>query len=142
MLNSVILMGRLTADPELRTTQSGNEVTSFCIANERPFSKDKNAKTADFINIVAWNNEARFVCNYFRKGQMIAIDGRVQTRRYQDQDGNNRTAFEILAQEVHFCGGKPAEKKQTFTEGGVGDTGFATATPADFDEITGDEEYC
>ena len=102
MLNRSALMGRLTADPELKTTQNGNSVTSFTIAVDRSYKKGE----VDFINIVAWRKTAEFICNYFSKGSMIAVDGRIQTRRYEDRNGNKRTAFEVLADEVSFCGGK------------------------------------
>lgn len=102
MLNRSALMGRLTADPELKTTQNGNSVTSFTIAVDRSYKKGE----VDFINIVAWRKTAEFICNYFSKGSMIAVDGRIQTRRYEDRNGNKRTAFEVIADEVSFCGSK------------------------------------
>lgn len=103
MLNTVVLMGRLVADPELRTTQSGLSVTSFRVAVDRPHSRDKET---DFISIVAWRQTAEFVCKYFTKGQMIALQGSIQTRSYEDKQGNKRTAVEVLADKVSFCGGK------------------------------------
>lgn len=105
MLNSVILSGRLTADPELKTTQSGVTVTSFSIAVNRPYTKDGESQ-ADFINIVAWRSTAEFVSHYFRKGNLIGIEGSIQTRKYQDKDGNNRTAFEVIAERAHFLESK------------------------------------
>lgn len=105
MINNVVLMGRLTADPELKTTQNGNSVTSFSIAVDRSYKKGEKAEV-DFINIVAWRKTAEFICDYFSKGSMIAITGRIQTRRYEDKHGNKRTAFEVIADEVSFCGGK------------------------------------
>lgn len=101
MLNKAILVGRLTADPELKTTPNGVNVTSFSIACDRPYSKD-GERQADFINIVAWRGTAEFIAKYFHKGNAIAIDGSIQTRRYTDRDGNNRTAFEVLANSVSF----------------------------------------
>jgi single-strand DNA-binding protein len=108
MINSVILMGRLTADPELRQTQNGTAVTSFAVAVERRFQREQT----DFINVVAWKQTAEFVEKYFKKGAMIALRGSIQTRKYEDKNGNKRTAFEIVADEVSFCGSK-AEKPQT-----------------------------
>lgn len=99
--NLAVLMGRLTADPELKTTQSGISVCSFDIAVDRPYKKDEE-KTADFIKIVAWRNHAEFVSHYFTKGSRIGIEGSIQTRRYQDSNGNNRTAFEVVANNVQF----------------------------------------
>lgn len=106
MLNVVALMGRLTADPELKTTQSGTSVTSFTVAVERSFARAGEERKADFIDIVCWRNTAEFVCKYFQKGSLIAVDGSIQTRTYQDKNGNNRKAVEILASHVNFAGGK------------------------------------
>lgn len=108
MINSVILMGRLIADPELRQTQNGTAVTSFAVAVERRFQREQT----DFINVVAWKQTAEFVEKYFKKGAMIALRGSIQTRKYEDKNGNKRTVFEIVADEVSFCGSK-AEKPQT-----------------------------
>ena len=102
MLNVVVLSGRLTADPELKTTANGISVCSFSIAVERRF-KSGEERQSDFINIVTWRSSAEFVSKYFKKGQMIAIRGSIQTRRYQDKDGNNRTAFEVVADDVQFA---------------------------------------
>lgn len=102
-MNTVILMGRLTADPELKHTANDTAVTSFSIAVDRPMAKEK---TADFINVSAWRKTAEFITKYFRKGSMIAIQGSLQTRRYEDKDGNKRTAYEVVANSVEFCGGK------------------------------------
>lgn len=106
MINCVVIMGRLTADPELKTTNSGLSVTSFTVAVDRPYQKDGKEREADFINVVAWRKTAEFVTNYFSKGSMIAIQGRIQTRKYKDKNGNNRIAFEVVADNVSFCGGK------------------------------------
>ncbi len=106
MLNVVALMGRLTADPELRATPAGVSVTSFTIAVERSFVKQGEQRQADFIDIVAWRSTAEFVCKYFQKGSLIAVDGSIQTRRYQDKEGHNRTAFEVVVDNAHFAGSK------------------------------------
>lgn len=103
--NKAILMGRLTADPELKQTPSGASVTSFTIAVDRRFSKD-GEKQADFINIVAWRHTAEFVCKYFAKGSAILVCGQIQTRSWTDQEGNKRFATEVLADEVSFCEAK------------------------------------
>lgn len=105
MLNNVILMGRLVADPELRTTSTNKSVANFRIAVDRGYSKGDDKK-ADFITIVAWENTANFIEKYFHKGDMIALRGEIQTRSYEDNNGNKRTAFEVVAREVSFCGGK------------------------------------
>lgn len=106
MLNCVTLIGRLVADVELKTTNSGKEVATFRIAVDRAFVKQGEQRQADFITIVAWGSTALFVSRYFSKGSMIAIQGRIQTRNYEDNNGKKRTAFEVVATEVSFCGGK------------------------------------
>ena len=110
MLNLVALMGRLVYDPEIKTTQSGTNVCSFRSAVDRSFTRQGEERKADFIDVTAWRQTAEFVSKYFQKGSMIAIEGSLQTRQYQDKNGNNRTATEILASQVSFCGGKAAEK--------------------------------
>ena len=106
MLNVVAIMGRLVADPELRTTQSGTNVCSFRIACDRNFARQGEQRQADFIDIVAWRQQAEFVSKYFQKGSLIAIEGSLQTRQYQDKNGNNRTAVEVVANNVNFAGSK------------------------------------
>lgn len=106
MLNVVVLTGRLVADPELKHTPTDVAVTSFAIAVSRKFVKAGEERQADFINIVAWRSTAEFVCRYFKKGQMIAIEGSIQTRTYQDKDGNKRKVFEVWANNVHFVESK------------------------------------
>ena len=103
MLNNVVLMGRLTADPELRHTSNGVAVTSFTLAVNRSYAKAGTERVTDFIDIVAWRNTAEFVTKYFIKGQLVAVEGSIQTRTYQDKDGNNRKAFEVVANNVHFA---------------------------------------
>lgn len=100
MLNVAIIMGRLTADPELRTTASGVAVTTFSVAVDRRFQRQGEEKQTDFINVVAWRQTAEFVSRYFHKGSMIAVRGSIQQRNYEDKNGNKRTAFEIVAEEV------------------------------------------
>ncbi len=107
MLNNAVIMGRLVADPELRvTTGSGISVTSITVAVDRRFTKQGEEKQADFIDVIAWRQTAEFICKYFRKGSMIAIQGYIQTRNYEDKNGNKRKAVEIVADNVSFCGGK------------------------------------
>lgn len=110
MLNIVALMGRLTHTPELKTTQNGTSVCSFSIAVDRTYTPKGEERKADFIDIVAWRQTAEFICKYFQKGSMIAIDGSIQTRSYQDKQGSNRTKVEVLANNVSFCGSKAADK--------------------------------
>lgn len=110
MLNIVALMGRLTHTPELKTTQNGTSVCSFSIAVDRTYTPKGEERKADFIDIVAWRQTAEFICKYFQKGSMIAIDGSIQTRSYQDKQGSSRTKVEVLANNVSFCGSKAADK--------------------------------
>lgn len=108
MLNHVSIMGRLARDPELRTTTSGKSVVSFTIATDRN-RKDANGQNqTDWIRMTAWKKTAEFICKYFQKGSMIAIDGRLQSKTYQDKNGNNRTDMEVVVEEVNFVGAKSA----------------------------------
>lgn len=102
MINSVVLMGRLTADPELKKTTSGKSVIKFTVAVERRFNRNET----DFLEVVAWQKTAEFVSQYFRKGSMIAVQGEAQARLYEDNNGNKRKAVEIIAEQVSFCGSK------------------------------------
>ena len=103
MLNHIVIMGRLTRDPELRTTQSGVSVTSFTVAVDRDFGgRDGGERQTDFIDCVAWRQTGEFVSKYFHKGSMIVVSGRLQSRKWQDRDGNNRTNWEINADNVYF----------------------------------------
>ena len=111
MFNLVVLSGRLTADPELKTTPNGVSVCSFSIAVERRYRQGEE-RQADFINIVAWRSSAEFVSKYFSKGDAIGIEGAIQTRKYQDRDGNNRTAFEVVANNVQFIESKKPQSNQ------------------------------
>ena len=106
MINQAVIMGRLTADPELRQTQSGLSVTSFTVAVDRSFVKQGEERQTDFIDAVAWRGTAEFVSRYFQKGSMIALRGAIQTSSYEDKNGIRRKKFEILAEQVSFCGGK------------------------------------
>lgn len=104
MLNRTILMGRLVADPELKTTSSGVSVTSFRIAVDRNYVKSGEERKADFIDIVCWRQTAEFVCRYFGKGSLIAVEGQLQSRTYQAKDGTNRYVVEVVADNVSFTG--------------------------------------
>lgn len=110
MLNVVAIMGRLVADPELRTTQQGTNVCTFRIACERSYTPKGQQRQADFVDVVAWGKTAEFICKFFQKGSMIAIDGSLQTRNYQDKQGIKRTAVEVVASNISFAGEKAADK--------------------------------
>lgn len=150
MLNVVAIMGRLVADPELRTTQNGTSVCSFRIACDRSFARQGEQRQADFIDIVAWRQKAEFVSKYFQKGSLIAIEGSLQTRQYQDKNGNNRTAVEVIANNVSFAGFKAADKpavqsfdqqtqsytRQANTSHSAPQAGYMQGEPDDFAEIS------
>ena len=106
-LNKVILMGHMTADPELKQTTSGISVCSFSIGVNRRYSKaDQGQQSVDFINIVAWRQQAEFVSKYFAKGQQMALVGALQTRTWEDKNGNKRKSVEVVADEVYFADSK------------------------------------
>lgn len=123
MLNVVAIMGRLVANPTLRQTQGGKDVASFTVACDR----NRKEAPADFIPVTAWDKTAQFVCRHFQKGSLIAIDGRLQSRQYQDKAGNNRTAIEIVANNVNFAGSKQDS----------GDTGKASKPSTDETALDG-----
>lgn len=139
MINNVVLMGRLTADPELRTTTTGRSVASFSIAVDRQFARSGEDRQTDFINIVVWQQQAEFVCRYFKKGSMIAVTGSLQTRQYEDKNGNRRTAYEVVANQVSFCGSK-SETGTVGAQSGGAAPAYQTANAADFEEIPDEEE--
>lgn len=112
MINNVVLCGRLTAAPELKQTSNNIPVTAFCVAVDRRYQKDKDRQT-DFINCVAWRNTAEFICKYFKKGDPIAVQGEIQTRKYQDKNGNNRTAVEVVVNDGRFV---PTKSNNTDNE--------------------------
>ena len=141
MLNRIILMGRLTRDPELRQTQSGASVANFSLAVDRDF-KDKatGEKGTDFIDIVAWRQTAEFVSRFFTKGRMAVVEGRLQLRDWTDKDGNKRRTAEVLAEHVYF-----GDSKRD-AEGGAESGGAYTPPPAEpgsggaeFEELTDDD---
>lgn len=134
MINTVILSGRLTTDPELKTTSSGISVTSFSIAVNRSYRVGEEQQT-DFINIVAWRSTAEFITRYFKKGSLIGIEGSIQTRSYEDRNGNKRTVFEVVADGVHFLESKRNNEQQD------NNTSVSQSTDTgDFTEIDTDED--
>lgn len=113
MLNRVIVMGRLTRDPELRRTSSGISVVAFSLAVERDFKpKDNSSKEVDFLDVVAWRGTADFVSKYLTKGRAVVVSGRLQVRLWKDQEGNKRKSIEILADSVYFADSKKGETGQ------------------------------
>lgn len=128
MINKAILTGRLTAAPDLKSTQTGTLVTAFTLAVDRRFKSQDGTRATDFINCVAWRNTAEFICKNFGKGDMIGVVGEIQTRKYKDKDGNTRTAFEIIVDEASFCGGNNTRTEEATPE-----------TPT-FEEISNNED--
>lgn len=118
MLNKIILMGRLTRDPELRRTQSGTAVTSFSLAVDRDYKAQDGERETDFIDIVAWRSTAEFVSKYFTKGRMAVLEGRLQVRDWTDKDGNKRRSTEVLADSVYFGDSKRSESDTQADAGG------------------------
>lgn len=109
MLNSVEIMGRLTAAPELRTTASGQSVTSFSLAVDNDYIKQDGKRDTSFIHFVAWRKEAEFICKYFDKGQLMAVKGALQTRKYKDKNGMERETVDVTVERAYFCGDKKTE---------------------------------
>ena len=140
MLNKIIIMGRLTRDPELRRTGSGTAVTSFSLACDRDFKSQSGDKETDFIEVVAWKNTAEFVSKYFSKGRMAVVEGRLQIRDWTDKAGNKRTTAEVVADNVYFADSKRSEsndnQKENFNalSGRVSDD-FAPALNDDTSEL-------
>lgn len=128
MLNKVIIMGRLTRDPELRRTQGGPAVTSFNLAVDRDFKSQSGEKETDFIDVVAWRNTGEFAAKYLAKGRMAAVEGRIQVRDWQDKDGNRRKSVEVVADNVYFGDSKRDSKPQE----------SRTVDEPEFDEIEDD----
>ena len=116
MLNKVVLMGRLTKDPELRRTGSGTAVTSFSLACDRDFKSQSGEKETDFIEVVAWKNTAEFVGKYFSKGRMAVVEGRLQIRDWTDKAGSKRTTAEVVADNVYFADSKRSESNDNQKE--------------------------
>ena len=125
MLNHIVLMGRLTRDPELRRTGSGIPVASFSLAVDRDFGSNRETgeKETDFIDIVAWRSTAEFVSRYFTKGRMAVVEGRLQMRDWTDRDGNKRTSAEVVADNVYFGDSK---RDGGFDQGGQGGSGYGS----------------
>lgn len=143
-MNQVVLMGRLTRDPELRHTQNGTAVASFSLAVDRGYtSRDSGERQADFFNIVAWRNTAEFVAKYFVKGQMAAVTGRLQIRDWTDRDGNKRQTPEIVADNVYFTESKKSREAAGFAapqQKNDYEGSYAPSVPAsDFAELDEDD---
>lgn len=133
MLNKVILTGRLTAAPELKTTTGGISVTTFSIAVQRQYKSADGSYPTDFINIVAWRSTAEFITRFFEKGQLIAIVGSIQTRNYEDKTGAKRTAVEVVADEAQFI-----ESKRDEARPDIGTLSETAGNTTEFEELSAD----
>ena len=140
-MNKVILMGRLTRDPEVRYTQTNNTlVASFSLAVNRRFTREGDTQTADFINIVAWGKTGEFCSKYFKKGQQVGIIGRIQTRTWEDQQGQKRYVTEVIAEETYFADSKRDSQADTGFENTFGgDTQTSGGDTSDFEVSSGDD---
>ena len=146
MINRVILVGRLTAVPEVKQTQSGLSVISFTIACNRQYQQN-GERIADFINCVAWRQTAEFIGKCFKKGSSIGIEGSIQTRKYEDKDGNKRTAVEVLVERVSFVGSNnqksggyiPSDDDAPpSSDTDSGTVNYSSGSVDDFEELEGD----
>lgn len=115
-MNHITLMGRITADPELKRTTTGVEVCSVTVAVDRDIKDKDGNRPTDFFDVVAWRGTAKFLCDYWRKGDMIAVSGRLQTRTWKDKDGNNRHGVEIVSENLYFCGKKNGDTSNTYED--------------------------
>ena len=139
MLNHIVLMGRLTRDPELRRTQSGASVASFTLAVDRDYAAQGAERETDFVDIVAWRNTAEFVSKYFAKGRMAVVSGRLQIRNWQDKEGNKRRSAEVVADNVYFGD----SKREGTSEQPISNVNYAApvsdAPASDFAMLEGDD---
>ena len=149
-MNHIVIMGRLTRDPELRHTQSGTPVVSFTLAVDRRYTpKDGGERQTDFIDVVAWQNLGEFVSKYFVKGQMAAVSGRLQIRDWTDKDGNKRRSAEIVAENVYFTeskrsreaglGNQSAQQMNSASNNDFNDNYASPVAASDFAELDMDE---
>lgn len=140
MINSVVIMGRLTFDPELRTTPNGISVVRFQVACDRNFSRSGEDRKTDFIDVTAWRQTAEFVSRYFRKGSMIAVEGSIQTDSFTDKDGNKRKTVQVVANNVSFCGSKAESGTASNPVFSQPAPSYASADNSDFEEISDDDD--
>ena len=146
MINVAVLMGRLTADPELKHTNSDIAVTSFTLAVDRGYVKSGSERQTDFIDIVCWRGTAEFASRYFRKGMMVAVEGAIQARTYEDKNGNKRKAVEVVAHTVHFAEPKRRDREQEIEPPAPQvlpasqDAPYSQGDTGDFVEIDGDDD--
>ena len=139
MLNVVALEGRFVADPELKQTTSGLSVTSFRLACDRSYCKQGQERQTDWIDCVAWRSNAEFICKYFSKGQLTAIEGSIQTRSYTDKDGNKRKAVEVVVSQAHFAESKKDTGNKNIYHKQEKQPDISADDTGDFEEIPSDD---
>ena len=151
MFNKAILIGRLTADPELKQTPNGVSVCSFSIACNRPYSGKSGERQTDFIDVVAWRSNAEFISKYFHKGNAIGVEGSIQTRTYEDKNGNRRKAVEVVVDNAFFVESKAAASASgsgaysapaapVFQQPAAQPTAYSSGSFGDFEEIEGEDD--
>lgn len=138
MINSVVLMGRLTYQPELRKTPSGVSVMSFQIATDRNYTTQGEERKADFIDCTAWRSTADFIERYFNKGDMIALQGSIQTENYTDKNGNKRKQIQVVVDQVSFCGSK--NNNNSNNQFNQPAPSYASADTSGYEEIADDDD--
>lgn len=150
-MNLIVIKGRLTRDPDLKQTSNGVSVCSVDIAVDRNYQKDQNNKATDFFSITAWRGTGEFLSKYFKKGQEILVRGEMQSRKYQDKNGNNRTAWDLIADKIEFCGSKETSDDNYYHSASAPDIEAETTasseqakipeipSAADFEEIPDDD---
>lgn len=132
MLNTITLQGRFTETPVLKTTNNGAAVTAFTLAVPRDYKTKDGQEITDFITCVAWRQTAEFICKYFDKGSAATVNGSLESRKFEDSNGNKRTAYEVKVEKIYFAGGKKSDNGQQATQ---------QAAPAqDFEEIADDSD--
>ena len=143
MLNNVVLLGRIVADPELKQTPNGNSVANFTLAVDRSYCKPGAERQCDFLDCVAWKGTGEFISKYFRKGQLIAVTGSIQTRSYTDKSSNKRKTFEILVNSASFCESKKnsgGTDSNPYPSGDTATPKYADGKSGDFEEIPTDDD--
>lgn len=140
MINSVVLMGRLTYEPELKSTSGGISVIHFQIACDRNYQAKGEERKADFIDVTAWRQTAEFISRYFHKGSMIAVEGSIQTDNFVDKDGNNRKSVTVVANRVSFCGSKAENGTTANPAFSRPPPNYASADEPEFEEIVDEDD--
>lgn len=138
MINTVALTGRLTYEPELKATQSGVSVIRFQMAVDRKYQAQGQERQADFIDCIAWRQTAEFISRYFHKGDMIGVEGSIQTSNFTDKDGNKKKSVDVVANNVSFCGSK--QQSNSNSNLNVAPPTYASADNSDFEEIVDEDD--